>query len=86
MRKSNWSLQILKACPRRRGTGGDFVVINVNPLTLVSDAIVSRGVETVSIKTTLDIDDFVVHHPNSNSLLPSVGELADDDVAGFQVW
>jgi hypothetical protein len=68
------------------GFGGDFVVVNVNPLTLVGDAIASRGVETVSIKTTLDIDDSVVHRPNSNKLLPSVGKLAGDQVAGFQVW
>lgn len=60
-------------------------MVNVNPLTLVGDAIASRGVETVSIKTTPDIDDFVVHRPNLKKLLPSVGKLADDHVAVFQV-
>jgi len=66
--------------------GDDFARINVNPLTLVGDAIASRGVETVSIKTALDIDGSVVHRPNSNKLLLPAGKQADGNIAMFQVW
>lgn len=68
--------------------GNDFARVSVNPLTLgvVGGSVASRSMEVASAHRGLQIDNLSVNRPNSLKLFPATRILADDHVAGFQVW